>query len=42
MSPASITILRVTGKPGDTADGGRFGGAAFDRLVEVPPELVRA
>jgi branched-chain amino acid transport system substrate-binding protein len=41
MTPAAISIFRVTGK-GRNADVPDFGGGAdFDRLVRVPPELVR-
>jgi ABC-type branched-subunit amino acid transport system substrate-binding protein len=39
ITPASITVLRVTGKKGaDQPDF--FGGADFDHLVQVPPELL--
>jgi branched-chain amino acid transport system substrate-binding protein len=41
MTPAAISVYRVTGK-GDKSDAPDFyGGADFDRLVRVPPELVR-
>jgi branched-chain amino acid transport system substrate-binding protein len=41
MTPATITIFRITGK-GRKADIPDFyGGADFDRVVRVPPELVR-
>jgi branched-chain amino acid transport system substrate-binding protein len=41
MTPATISVYRVTGE-GRNADVPDFwGGADFDRLVRVPPELVR-
>jgi branched-chain amino acid transport system substrate-binding protein len=41
MTPAAISVFRVTGK-GRQADAPDFyGGADFDRLVRVPAELVR-
>jgi branched-chain amino acid transport system substrate-binding protein len=41
ITPATITIFRITGK-GRQADIPEFyGGADFDRVVRVPPELVR-
>jgi hypothetical protein len=41
MTPAAISIFRVTGK-GRKADVPDFyGGADFDRVVRVPPELVQ-
>jgi branched-chain amino acid transport system substrate-binding protein len=39
MTPAAISVFRITGKKGaDVPDF--YGGADFDRLVRVPPELV--
>jgi branched-chain amino acid transport system substrate-binding protein len=41
MTPATISVFRVTGK-GRQADAPDFyGGADFDRVVQVPPELVQ-
>ena len=41
MTPAAISVYRVTGK-GDKSDAPDFyGGADFDRVVRVPAELVR-
>jgi hypothetical protein len=41
ITPATITIFRITGK-GREADIPEFyGGADFDPVVRVPPELVR-
>jgi branched-chain amino acid transport system substrate-binding protein len=40
MTPATISVFRITGK-GREADAPDFyGGADFDRVVQVPPELV--
>jgi branched-chain amino acid transport system substrate-binding protein len=40
MVPATISVFRITGK-GSEADAPDFyGGADFDRVVQVPPELV--
>jgi branched-chain amino acid transport system substrate-binding protein len=41
MTPAAISVYRVTGKGGKSDAPDFYGGADFDRLVRVPPELVR-
>ncbi len=40
MTPATISVFRITGKKGADAPD-FYGGADFDLVVEVPPELVR-
>jgi ABC-type branched-subunit amino acid transport system substrate-binding protein len=40
MTPATISVFRITGKrEADAPDF--YGGADFDRLVRVPPELLQ-
>jgi hypothetical protein len=40
MTPPAISVFRVTGKKGEADAPDFYGGADFDRLVRVPPELV--
>jgi hypothetical protein len=41
MTPAAISVFRVTGKGRKSDAPDFYSGADFDRLVRVPPELVR-
>jgi branched-chain amino acid transport system substrate-binding protein len=40
MTPPAISVFRVTGKESKADAPDFYGGADFDRLVRVPPELV--
>jgi hypothetical protein len=40
MTPATISVFRITGKRGADAPD-FYGGADFDRVVRVPPELLQ-
>jgi branched-chain amino acid transport system substrate-binding protein len=40
MAPATISVFRITGKRGADAPD-FYGGADFDRVVRVPPELLQ-
>ena len=41
MTPAAISVFRITGKGRKSDAPDFYGGADFDRVVRVPPELVR-
>jgi branched-chain amino acid transport system substrate-binding protein len=41
MTPAAISVFRVTGKKGEADAPDFYGGSDFDRVVRVPAELVR-
>jgi hypothetical protein len=41
MTPATISVFRITGKGRKPDAPDFYGCAAFDRIVRVRPELVR-
>jgi branched-chain amino acid transport system substrate-binding protein len=41
MTPATISVFRIAGKRGEADAPDFYGGADFDRIVRVPPDLVR-